>query len=55
MSKVGFGRFSPNYSSPGSRDEENHHLFYMHANFFGNWWPEELQQNVWQDVYTHYS
>jgi hypothetical protein len=24
----------------------------MHANFISNRWPEELQQNEWQDVYT---
>jgi hypothetical protein len=55
VSKVRSGRISPNYSSSRSRDKENHHHFCMHANFFGNWWPEELQQNEWQDVCTHYS
>jgi hypothetical protein len=44
-------RYNLEDSLPISRDEENNHHFYMHANFFSNWWPEELQQNEWQDVY----
>ena len=46
-------KFSPSHSCLQSRDEENHHHFYMHANCFDNWWPKELQQNEWQDVYVN--